>query len=162
MDDQKVNLGFSAPDDDVEHEAVATFAGYGARGMPAKTDHGEEPSDRSVMGPDSFFAGSPAARVLEVAEPLSEGRPVDWRSLGAEFQPVSLAEARSLGLPESVARGVADREPRERRLLSVRRRTAGTAAAELLEDGDLLLSLDGRVAPAVPRRETGRKPGLRP
>ncbi len=42
MDDQKVNLGFSVGDDDVEHEAVATFKGFGEHGMRAETTHDEE------------------------------------------------------------------------------------------------------------------------
>ena len=109
--------------------------------------------DGDEGGQEAFFAGIPAARVQEVATPLSEGRSVEWRSLGAELEPVSLAKARSLGLPEGVAAGVSEREPRGRRLLSVRRLTAGTAAADVLEEGDLLLSLDGSVAPTVDEAE---------
>lgn len=104
-------------------------------------------------GEESFFAGIPGALVQRVVEPLREGRPVQWRSLGAEFQAISLVKARNRGLPESWADAVAERPPRDRRFLSVVRRTANTSAAALLQEGDLLLSLDGRVAPTFDQVE---------
>jgi S1-C subfamily serine protease len=96
---------------------------------------------------ESFFAGTPGDLVQRLVAPLREGKPVEWRSLGAELRATSLVKARNRGLPDSWAESLADRPPRDRRFLSVLRLTAETSAAELLEEGDLILSLDGQVAP---------------
>jgi S1-C subfamily serine protease len=70
----------------------------------------------------------------------------EWRSLGIELQPINLADARNRGLGEEAARRIESRRESRRRLLSVVRLTAGTPAAALLREGDLLLSIDGRPA----------------
>lgn len=67
------------------------------------------------------------------------------RSLEAELRFMPLASARKLGLPESWAARIEKHDDRRRRVLSVVRQVAGSPAAEALEEGDLLLAIDGRV-----------------
>jgi S1-C subfamily serine protease len=100
-------------------------------------------------GPElsSFFAGVPIRRVIEVIEPLRAGRPVGRRSLQVEFIRLTLADGRDRGLSDAQARMLEEHDPAERGVLAVVRLTLGTAAAEMLREGDLLLSVDG--APAT-------------
>jgi len=93
---------------------------------------------------ESFFAGIPIERVIEIVEPIREGRPVNWRSLGAEFAALTLAESRHRGLTDAQAKKLEQHDPSSRRVLSIVRLTAETAAGEILREGDLLLAIDGQ------------------
>jgi S1-C subfamily serine protease len=90
-----------------------------------------------------------------VAEILALGR--DNRSLHSlevEWRQMPLASARKLGLTDQWVRRLADHDPDRRQLLSVVRTVAGSAAAEVLQPGDLLVSIDGR--PVTRFREAER------
>jgi S1-C subfamily serine protease len=97
-------------------------------------------------GVTSIFAGIPARAVVDMLDIARSGGSREWRSLGVELQPINLADARNRGLGEEAARRIESRKESRRRVLSVVRRTAGTPAAELLREGDLLLSINGRPA----------------
>ncbi|MBW2275520.1 MAG: trypsin-like peptidase domain-containing protein [Deltaproteobacteria bacterium] len=103
---------------------------------------------------ESFFAGIPIARVSEVVDPIREGRPVNWRSLGAELGTLTLAESRHRGLTDEQAEKLEAHDPGSRRVLTIVRLTAGTAASKVLREGDLLLAIDGR--PATSHAEVER------
>jgi S1-C subfamily serine protease len=67
------------------------------------------------------------------------------RSLEAEFAPVSVANARGLGLSDAWVKRIQQANPAARKVLSVTRLVAGSDAARVLLPGDLLLAIDGRV-----------------
>ena len=92
---------------------------------------------------NSFFRGIPTENFLPVLEALKAGGPAVVRSLGAELAPLPLADARELGLKDTRAQALEAASPGIRRALMVSRLTEGTQAAERLEEGDLLLSIDG-------------------
>jgi len=91
---------------------------------------------------EGYFAAIGVERIEEILEPLREGRPVGWRTLGAELHPITLADARSLGLSEASARRLEAHDSR-RRALAVSRLTAGMPSAKILKSGDLLIAIDG-------------------
>ncbi len=94
--------------------------------------------------PQSYFAAIGVEHIQEILEPLREGRPVGWRTLGAELSPITLADARSRGLSEASARKLEAHDNNSRRVLAISRLTAGMPSAEILKPGDLLLAVDGK------------------
>jgi S1-C subfamily serine protease len=64
-------------------------------------------------------------------------------SLEAEFAPMPLSAARNLGLSDEWIARLEEADPERRQLLAVVRTVAGTATDQLLNAGDLLLSIDG-------------------
>src|SRR5450631_1919284 len=87
--------------------------------------------------------GIPADLVSEMIGVVADGRPL--YSFEAEFDVQSLAGARELGLPDEWVRRLAEHNPQRRQVLGVNRLVAGSPAAALLEPGDLVLAIDGKV-----------------
>jgi S1-C subfamily serine protease len=87
--------------------------------------------------------GVPASLVQEMLEYARGERTL--HSAEAEFGLLSLAEARQLGLDESWIDRVTAHNPKRRTVLTIDRLVAGSPAAGLLEPGDLLLAVDGKV-----------------
>jgi S1-C subfamily serine protease len=87
--------------------------------------------------------GMPAELVSEMIGVVAGGRPL--YSFEAEFNVQSLAGARELGLPDEWVRRFEEHNPQRRQVLGIDRLVAGSPAAALLEPGDLLLAIDGKV-----------------
>lgn len=110
--------------------------------------------------PRSFLAGLPAELVEEMTAPLRRGESFVWRSLGAELETLTLANARARGLPEGKAHRLEDHDPLRRRALAVRRLSAGTPAAASLAVGDVILSVNGRPVTAFREIERAAQQGV--
>jgi len=87
--------------------------------------------------------GIPADLVTEMIKVVEDGLPL--YSFEAEFDVQSLASARKLGLPDDWVRRFEEHDQQRRQVLGIDRLVAGTPAATLLEPGDLLLAIDGKV-----------------
>jgi len=103
--------------------------------------------------PSALMGGIPAELVAEMIAPLRRGKPFRWRSLGVELSGVSIQDARDRGLGDETVRRLEADDARHR-VLEVRRITAGTPAADLLVEGDLLLLVNG--APVTSFRDVER------
>jgi S1-C subfamily serine protease len=86
--------------------------------------------------------GMPAAIVLDAVEAARSSGPVF--SLETEFEAVTIAAARKLGLPPEWVTKFEARNPAHRQVLAVARVAAGSKAAEALQEGDLLLAVNGQ------------------
>jgi S1-C subfamily serine protease len=88
-----------------------------------------------------ILRGIPADILAETAHLASSGAML--HSLEAELAPVSLADARGMGLPDAWADALITHDPERRQALVVTRLVAGSPAAELLHTGDMILAVDG-------------------
>ncbi|MFI4890828.1 MAG: PDZ domain-containing protein, partial [Steroidobacterales bacterium] len=87
--------------------------------------------------------GMPADIVAEMIDVVGANRIL--YSFEADFDLISLASARKLGLSDAWVRRFEDHDPQHRQVLSVDRLVAGSPASVLLEPGDLILAVDGKV-----------------
>jgi S1-C subfamily serine protease len=87
--------------------------------------------------------GIPADLVTEMINVVTDDRHL--YSFEAEFNVESLASARKLGLPDDWVRRFEEHNQQRRQVLGIDRLVAGSPAAELLEPGDLVLAIDGKV-----------------
>ena len=85
--------------------------------------------------------GMPAALVLEALAAARGDRPL--YSLETEFEALPVAAARKLGLSAEWVSRFETRNPAHRQVLAVARVAAGSGAAKVLREGDLLLAVDG-------------------
>jgi S1-C subfamily serine protease len=111
--------------------------------------------DGNVLGTWSSFAyengreltqdtrGVPIDVVADMVDRVRTGRTL--HSLEAELSVQPLASAREIGLPDSWTQRLAQHTPTRRQVLTVVRLVAGSAAAHTLQQGDLLLAIDGKV-----------------
>lgn len=90
-----------------------------------------------------FNQGVPSELVVEFVDTVRAGAP--FYSLEAELQYMPLFAARNLGIDEVWLDRLERANPERRRVLSVTRLVAGSSAAELLRNGDIVLAIDGRV-----------------
>jgi S1-C subfamily serine protease len=87
--------------------------------------------------------GVPAGMVQEMLDYARDGRTL--YSAEAEFELLSLAQARRLGLDDQWIERLSAHNPQRRQVLTIERLVAGSPAAEVLVPGDLLLAVDGQV-----------------
>jgi len=87
--------------------------------------------------------GIPASLVTDFVDTVREGRP--FYSLEAELTYAPLFAARNLGVSEEWLERLERDNPEQRRALTVTRLTAGAPAADVLRNGDIILSVDGKV-----------------
>jgi S1-C subfamily serine protease len=79
--------------------------------------------------------------VTEMLDHVRANRPL--HTLDIEMNQQSLTEARRLGLSDSWLQRLEKKSPQSRRVLNIVRITGGAAAAGILQQGDLLLAIDG-------------------
>ena len=96
--------------------------------------------------------GVPVDLIVDMVERLRAGQPL--RSLEVEWQPMPLATAGRLDLPDEWMRRYGTHNPQRREVLAVTMTVAGTPAARFFRSGDILLSIDGQ--PANTFREVER------
>jgi pro-apoptotic serine protease NMA111 len=87
--------------------------------------------------------GVPIDLVADMLDRVRTSRPL--HSLEAEFSVQPLASAREIGLSDEWTKKLAQQNPTQRQVLTVVRMVGGSPAAHILEQGDLVLAIDGKV-----------------
>ena len=97
----------------------------------------------SAADSSPFNRGVLSELLVEFVDTVRQGLP--FYSLEAELQYMPLFAARNLGIDEDWLDRLERANPQRRRVLSVTRLVAGSSAARLLRNGDIVLAIDGRV-----------------
>jgi S1-C subfamily serine protease len=87
--------------------------------------------------------GVPIDLVAEMLDRIKSGRPL--HSLEVELSPLSLADARQLGLSDEWVKKLEQHSTTERQALAAARLVGGSPASRLVQQGDILLAIDGKV-----------------
>lgn len=98
--------------------------------------------DLSGDDPRGRFSGLPASVVVRALDAFRAGQADPWPSLGFELSTLSIADARHLGLSDADAQRLAQLSD-DRRALVVSRLTRGAPAANVLQEGDLIVEVAG-------------------
>jgi len=85
--------------------------------------------------------GVPIDLVADMLDRVRNNKPL--HSLEAEFGVQPLASAREIGLPDEWVQKLSQKNPTQRQVLTVVRTVGGTPASQLLQQGDLVLAIDG-------------------
>src|SRR5690606_34536547 len=100
------------------------------------------PVESARGGAGQINRGVPIELVSDMISRLRQGKPL--HTLDVEFSPLTLTEARRLGLDPKWAAALEEHDPVARQVLSVARITGGAASGRVLRQGDLVLAVDGR------------------
>jgi S1-C subfamily serine protease len=85
--------------------------------------------------------GVPIDLVADMLDRVRNNKPL--HSLEVEFAVQPLATAREIGLSDEWAQKLAQKNPTQRQVLTVVRMVGGTPASQMLQQGDLVLAIDG-------------------
>ena len=90
------------------------------------------------------LAGLPVSHVQSMLDHIKRDAP--WRSLEVIWERIPLSVALQRGLPKVWRERVTEHVPQKLQMLTVDRAVAGTPAAEVILPGDILLSINGKLA----------------
>lgn len=106
------------------------------------------------------LAGIPAELVKDMVETLDGDLDKPLHTMSAEMSLISLAKARKRGLPDAWAHKFERNGLKRRDVLYVGRLVAGSPAADLLKEGDMVLAVDGNIVNTFREIEKASKNGL--
>ena len=90
------------------------------------------------------LAGLPVSHVKSMLDHIKRDAP--WRSLEVIWERMPLSVALQRGLPDVWRERVSEHDPQRLQMLTADRAVAGTPAAKAILPGDILLSINGRLA----------------
>ncbi|KAH9108654.1 hypothetical protein AeMF1_016183 [Aphanomyces euteiches] len=100
----------------------------------------------NVKVESQFTRGIPMDIIMDSVDPLIGGEPSPHLyDLGVDFEHISLAKGRELGMDDEIAQALEKHAPERRTILSVGRRWGGTDAQSQLRNGDLVVKIDDAI-----------------
>ncbi|MFC1750284.1 trypsin-like peptidase domain-containing protein [Pseudomonadota bacterium] len=106
------------------------------------------------------LGGIPAELVKDMVESLDGDLTKSLHTISTEMSLISLAKARKRGLPNEWAKKFERNNLKRRDVLYVGRLVAGSPAAELLKEGDMILAIDNKIVNTYREIERAAKAGL--
>ncbi len=100
--------------------------------------------DHSSREGSSWFRGIPSAVVSNMIRDFREGGSEVWRTMDVIWNPMSLRDARRRGLPTNEAEILEAANPKRRQALVVWSITPEGPSKGILEEGDVLIRLNGK------------------
>ncbi|KAG0260597.1 hypothetical protein DFQ27_003445 [Actinomortierella ambigua] len=94
---------------------------------------------------NEYHLGLHISTILPILEPMRMGQTPELRSLNIEVMPVQMSQARQMGLTDEWVRKVEEANPSRHQLFMIRRTETGSVSASILQELDLILSIDGQV-----------------
>eukprot|EP00897_Mesotaenium_endlicherianum_P001308 jgi/Mesen1/1204/ME000128S00177 len=116
-----------------------------AGSAPGEGEEGASPSLRESEGVREGEGDGGAGGVPRQGALLQRWRIPRVRVLEAEVQPLLLSKARAFGLSDAWIQKLAARDPVRRQVLRVKCTFAGSRAEGVLEQGDIVLAVDGQL-----------------
>ncbi len=107
---------------------------------------------------DRSFWGLPMHYVIPAVQAIRRGEDPTYHWLGAELLPMDLASASDRGLSPERARQLFEHDPKLRQVLSVVRLTGGSPADEVLDEGDLVVAVNGQTVTRAGEAERALDP----
>ncbi|KAI8047710.1 trypsin-like cysteine/serine peptidase domain-containing protein [Gilbertella persicaria] len=102
--------------------------------------------ERNMNGHDNeYHLGIHISTVRPVLDKLRRDQQVVLRSLNVELTPVQMAQAAAMGLSDQWIHRVEQANPAKHQLFMIRRTEAGCESAKVLQELDLILSVNGQV-----------------
>ncbi|RHY02311.1 hypothetical protein DYB36_008522, partial [Aphanomyces astaci] len=93
-----------------------------------------------------FTRGIPMDIIMDSVDPLVDGASAPHLyDVGVDFEHISLAKGRELGMDAGMAHALEMHAPERRTILSVGRRWGGTDAQSQLRNGDLIVQIDDAI-----------------
>ncbi|KAF9935203.1 hypothetical protein FBU30_006288 [Linnemannia zychae] len=102
--------------------------------------------ERNNSGRDNeYYLGLHISTIMPVLQPMQQGLYPKLRNLNIEVMPVQMAQARHMGLTDEWVRKVEEANPSRHHIFMVRRTETGSVSASILQELDLILSINGKV-----------------
>ncbi|KAF9931437.1 hypothetical protein BGZ67_005303 [Mortierella alpina] len=102
--------------------------------------------ERNNSGRDNeYHLGLHISTILPILQPMQAGLYPTLRSLNVEVMPVQMAQARHMGLTDAWVKKVEEANPSRHHIFMVRRTETGSVSASILQELDLILSINGKV-----------------
>ncbi|KAF9161882.1 hypothetical protein BGX20_001950 [Mortierella sp. AD010] len=102
--------------------------------------------ERNNSGRDNeYHLGLHISTIMPVLVPMQKGLYPKLRSLNIEVVTVQMAQARHMGLSDEWVKKVEEANPSRHHIFMVRRTETGSVSASILQELDLILSINGKV-----------------
>ena len=104
--------------------------------------------DKGRVFPQDYFIGFPVHHFRSAFEALQRNETPSLYALEVELSYMQISQARCLGLTDELVHKIEQANAAKRNVMGIRRLTSGTDASKKLREGDIVVSVNGKIATA--------------